>query len=302
MHAPADLAAAVHATLPASLHWRGEPNDWVRLTRPGMRLHSFLEGPQFAPDGALWCVDVPYGRILRVDAAGEWSVVHAGDGQPHGLALLPDGAFAVTDYRHGLLRYDPHAGSMSVICARGAEGPFRGLSDVARVEGGDLWFTDPGRTSLSDPTGRLYRLRPGAPQPECVLDTIPYPNGVALSPDGRHVYVAATRANAVWRLLADSPDAGRPMAGVWTQLSGGLGPDGIAVHPRGFVAVAHGQAGRAWVFDPLGDVVARVRTPGGTWTTSVAWFPDGRRLAIVDAQTAALYAVDLASVLDRFPL
>jgi hypothetical protein len=40
------------------------------------------------------------------------------------------------------------------------------------------------------------------------------------------------------------------MVGTWVQLSGGLGPDGLAVNADGFVAVAHGQAGRAWVFDP----------------------------------------------------
>lgn len=301
MLVPLDLDAAVHAQLPAALHWRGEPNDWVRVTRPGLRLHSFLEGPQFAPDGALWCVDVPYGRILRIDRSGAWSVEHAGDGQPHGLALLPDGTFAVTDYRHGLLRFDPRSGTMTTLCAHAADGPFRGLSDLARAANGDLWFTDPGRTSLSDPTGRLHRLRAGAAVPELVLDNIPYPNGVALSADQRHVYVAATRANAVWRLFADSPDAGKPMVGTWTQLSGGLGPDGIAVHPRGLVAVAHGQAGRAWVFDRLGDVVARVRTPGGSWTTSVAWFPDGHRLAVVDAETASIYVADLAAAVGRLP-
>ena len=71
----------------------------------------------------------------------------------------------------------------------------------------------------------------------------------------------------------------------------------IAVHPRGFVAVAHARAGRAWVFDPLGDPVARVRTPGGTWTTSVAWHPDGRRLAIVDAETGSIYFADLTHLL-----
>ena len=87
------------------------------------------------------------------------------------------------------------------------------------------------------------------------------------------------------------------MVGVWVQMSGGLGPDGIAVNADGFVAVAHGQAGRAWIFDPLGDLVARVRTPGGLWTTAVAWHPDGRHLAIVEAQTGSIYLADVASAL-----
>jgi gluconolactonase len=69
------------------------------------------------------------------------------------------------------------------------------------------------------------------------------------------------------------------------------------VNADGFVAVAHGQAGRAWVFDAIGDPVARVRTPGGSWTTPVAWHPDGARLAIVEAQTGSIYIADLGTVL-----
>ena len=291
-----DIDADIFATLPSALHFRGEPNEWVRVTRPGARLHSFLEGPTFDDDGALWCVDVPYGRIFRIDRDGEWTVAHAGDGQPHGLAKLDGAAFAVADYRLGLMRFDVAGGTMTPICEGVNAERFRGLGDITRARNGDLWFTDPGRSSLSDPTGRVFRLRNGAKAPDLVLANVPYPNGIGTSPDGRLVYLAATRANAVWRLLADAPDPVYPMVGTWVQLSGGLGPDGIAVHPNGCVAVAQGQAGRAHVFDPLGDLLARVRTPGGLWTTSVAWFPDQRRLAIVDAQTASIYVADLTHV------
>ena len=297
MPACIDLRAEVFATLPASLHYKGEPNEWVRVTRPGMKLHSFLEGPVYDADGSLWCVDVPYGRIFHVDGSGQWMLAHRSDGQPHGLSRLPDGAFAVADYRHGLTRFDPVRGTVESICEGVNSERFRGLGDIARARNGDLWFTDPGRSSLSDPSGRLLRLRAGTATPDVVLANVPYPNGVALSPDGRFVYVAATRANAVWRLLADAPDPVFPMAGVWVQLSGGLGPDGIAVNPDGFVAVAHGQAGRAWVFDPLGDAIARIETPGGLWTTAVAWHPDGEHLAIVDAQTGSIYIADVCSTL-----
>ncbi|HVF64293.1 MAG TPA: SMP-30/gluconolactonase/LRE family protein [Casimicrobiaceae bacterium] len=297
MSAFTDIEADVFAALPASLHYSGEPNDWVRVTRPGARLHSFLEGPVFDDRGRLWCVDVPYGRILTVDASGQWTLVHRGEGQPHGLARMHDDVFAVADYRHGLMRFDPASGAMTTLCEGVNSERFRGLGDVTCAPNGELWFTDPGRSSLSDPTGRLFRLRAGAREPDLVLANVPYPNGVGVSPDGKFVYVAVTRANAVWRLFADAPDPVYPMVGTWVQLSGGLGPDGIAVHPQGHVAVAHGQAGRAWILDALGDVVARVRTPGGLWTTSVAWHPDGGRLAIVEAQTGSIYLADLTHVI-----
>jgi gluconolactonase len=291
-----DIDAQIFATLPSTLHYAGEPNDWVRVTRPGARLHSFLEGPVFDADGALWCVDVPYGRIFRIDVDGGWTVAHAGEGQPHGLARLDDKAFAVADYRLGLMRFDVQRSQMTSICEGVNAERFRGLGDITRAPNGDLWFTDPGRSSLSDPTGRVYRLRNDGKSPELVLANVPYPNGIGLSPDGKLVYLAATRANAVWRFLADAPDPVYPMVGTWVHLSGGLGPDGIAVHPNGCVAVAQGQAGRVHVFDAMGDMVARVRTPGGSWTTSVAWFPDRRRLAIVDAQHAAIHVADLTNI------
>src|SRR5438552_573905 len=92
---------------PPELHYRGEPNEWVRLTRPGQRLHSFLEGLVIAPDGTLYLVDVPHGRILRVTADLEaWSVLLQYDGQPHGLACDGDSHLIVADHRRGLLRID----------------------------------------------------------------------------------------------------------------------------------------------------------------------------------------------------
>jgi gluconolactonase len=291
-----DIVAEPFARLPQALHYTGEPNDWVRTTRPGQRLHSFLEGPCFDDKGHLWLVDVPYGRIFSVAPDGTWTLAHAYDGEPHALAWLPDGNLVVADHRHGLMTLEPSAGRMAALCNRINTEAFRGLGDLTRAPNGDLWFTDPGRSSLSDPTGRLLRLRAGQRQPELVLANVPYPNGVALSPDGKLVYLAATRANAVWRLLADAPDPVYPMAGTYIQLSGGLGPDGLAVDGSGRLAVAHAQAGRAFLFDAIGDPIARIRTPGGNWTTSVAFSPDGRSLFIVEAQSGSIFRAELAQL------
>lgn len=294
MNAPR-LPVTLFARLPEALHHRGELTEWVRVTRPGQRLHSFLEGPCFDAQGHLWLVDVPYGRIFRVGPDGGWTVAHAYDGEPHGLARLADGAFAVTDYRRGVLRLDSGGAMTPLVTGVNSEN-FRGLGDIAAGPDGSLWFADPGRSSLSDPTGRLFRLRPGAAAAEPVLVNIPYPNGIALSPDGRFVHVAATRANAVWRLLADAPDPLLPMAGVFLNLSGGLGPDGLAIDRHGRIAVAQAQAGRAYLFDALGDPLATIRLPEGRWTTSVAFAPDGDALFIIEAETASLYRADLTGV------
>lgn len=280
--------------LPEALHHRGEPNAWVRMTRPGQRLHSFLEGPAFGPDGALYLVDVPYGRIFRLPPdLSRWDVALDYDGEPHGLAFTADGRLIATDYRHGLLEIDLAKGNVARLCDRTNTEAFRGLSDIAIDRDGAVWFTDSGRSSLSDPTGRLFRLDRDQTLHR-VLNNIPYPNGIAFSADETFVYVAATRANAVWRLLRKPPETGTPMVGLYIQLSGGLGPDGLAVARTGELAVVHGQAGQAWIFDPLGQPRMRVRTPCGLWTTAARFGgADGRTLYIVEAQSGSILSYEL---------
>ena len=39
------LTAKLWSKLPDEFHFKGEPTDWVKMTRPGQSLHSFLEGP-----------------------------------------------------------------------------------------------------------------------------------------------------------------------------------------------------------------------------------------------------------------
>lgn len=287
------LDAEVHSRLPEEFHYTGEPTEWVRVTRPGQRLHSFLETPCFDEHGNLWVVDVPYGRIFCIDPDGRWTLAFTYDGEPHAIRSLGRGEFLLTDYRRGLMRWREGAEALDCVVSGINSEAFRGLSDLAIAPDGDAWFTDSGRSSLTDPTGRLFRYRAGTGDLDLVLANVPYPNGVALSPDGRFVYVAATRANAVWRLLADAPDPVYPMAGTFLQLSGGLGPDGLAVDRAGRIAVVQGQAGRAYLFDAFGDPLAMIRTPGGMWTTACTFGEDDRALFISDAQTGAIYRAEI---------
>jgi gluconolactonase len=276
-------------SLPEHFHYRGEPTPWVRMTRPGQHLHSFLEGLVIATDGTMYVADVPYGRIFGINGAShEWTEMLHYDGEPHGLLLSRPEQILITDYRKGILSFDFCTRTLSTVCAQYHGAAFKGLSDLMVDAEENVWFTDSGRTSLSDPTGRVFRLSKNGTL-QCVLANIPYPNGIAVSPDGVFMYVAVTRANAVWRFLRVSPEP-TPMVGIYIQLSGGLGPDGLAINKHGELAVAQAQAGRVYVFDKAGDEIARIQTPGGLWTTSVRFGgPDDRTLFIVDAQTASIF-------------
>lgn len=286
--APHVIAAERVTVLPDHFHWRGEPAAWTRMTRPGMALHSFLEGPCF--DGErLMVADVPHGRIFAI-CDGEWSVAWDWPGEPH--AIRPCGhGFAVADHSLGLLALN-RVGRSHTILVEGQR--FTGLSDLVVARDGGIWFTDSGRSSLSDPSGRVWYRAPDGTV-GCVLDRLAYPNGIALDPAERFVYVACTRANAVLRFATGGAET-PPMTGIFLQLSGGLGPDGLAVDKAGRIAVAQAQAGRVYLFDAVGDPLADIRV-SGNWTTAVAFAPDGA-LMIVEAQEGAIWRV-ASEVIER---
>ncbi len=109
---------------------------------------------------------------------------------------------------------------------------FKGVNDLVFDSRGNLYFTDQGQTGLHDPTGRVYRLRRDG-ELDLLLANVPSPNGVALSPDERLLYLGVTRGNAVWRmpLLADGSVAqGRRSS---SRRTGPSGPDGLAMDEAG---------------------------------------------------------------------
>lgn len=265
-----DIQAEVFASVPDVLRRKGAVPEWAIINRHGAAIDCFLEGPAFDREGNLYIVDIAWGRILRVTPSGDMTVVADYDGEPNGLKVMADGSLMVADYKHGLMAIDPATGAVREYCTRFRLERFKGVNDLTIAEDGAIWFTDQGQTGLQDPTGRIFRLAPNGDL-TLVLDGIPSPNGLVLSPDERILYIGVTRGNAVWRMPI-MPDGGASKVGIFTQLSGGLGgPDGLALTDAGGVVVAHAGLGCVWVFSPTGEPLYRVRCPQGLMTTNIAF-------------------------------
>jgi gluconolactonase len=277
----------VFARLPEALRRKGTDTEWHR-GQPGRHPeHSLLEGPAFDRAGTLWCVDIPYGRVFGVSPSGEFSVAAEYAGEPNGLAIHRDGRIFIADYAHGIMVLDPDTGRVEPFVTRVRLERLRAVNDLVFAHNGDLYFTDQGLTGLHDPTGRVFRVRSSG-QVDLLLDNVPSPNGVALDPDGTTLYVAVTRANAVWRvpLMADGSVA---KVGNFIQLSGGGGPDGLAVDAEGNLAVAHIGLGCVWLFSRRGEPMARIQSCAGYHTTNMAYGgADGRTLYITESETGAI--------------
>lgn len=288
MFAPVDtIETEVFARLPDRFRRGGESNDWLNVQRRGAPIHSFLEGPSFDRQGNLYVVDVAHGRIFRIDPRGEFELVTEYDGEPNGLKIHKDGRIFIADHKLGIVVLDAASGKIEPFCDRPLLERFKGVNDLVFASNGDLYFTDQGQTGLHDPTGRVYRLGTDG-KLDKLIDNVPSPNGLVLDQSETAVLVAATRANAVWRLPM-MLDGMPSKVGLYIQLSAGVGPDGMAMDAEGNLCVCHPGLGTVWVFSKRGEPLYRVRSCGDDFTTNAAFGgDDGRWLYITESHEGVI--------------
>ena len=282
LQAPQIRELELFTRMPDALR-RPERSTWADANRGGQITDSFLEGPVFDKAGNLYVCDIPFGRIFRIDPAGGWTLVAEYDGEPNGMKFLDARTLLVTDYKNGLLCVDVETGAVTPHLERRNTERFTGVNDLVLDAEGNVYFTDQGQTGLHDPTGRLYRLRPSG-QLDLLLSNVPSPNGVALSPDGKLLYLAVTRGNCVWRvpLLRDGSVA---KVSQFFSSYGPSGPDGLAVDAEGGVIVANPGLGYVWVLNARAQPVLVLRGPEGASITNIAFGGDDRKTLFVTDST-----------------
>jgi gluconolactonase len=290
---PQVIEARVLTRLPDSFR-QPRPTGWVDANKPGHVMDSFLEGPAFDRAGNLYLTDIPYGRIFRVSPGLQWTQVTQYDGWPNGLAVHRDGSVWIADYQRGILQLDPATGRVDTVLGHRNSESFKGVNDLTFDALGQCYFTDQGQTGLHDPTGRVYRLR-GNSQLDLLLGNAPSPNGIALSADGKVLFVAVTRGNAVWRapLL---PDGSISKMGAFQTFFGTSGPDGLALDIEGNLVVAHASLGGAFVLNARGELTHVIKSPAGSTVTNVAFRPGTRELVMTESQTGSVLTAELPAV------
>ena len=158
-------------------------------------------------------------------------------------------------------------------------------NDAVFDANGDLYFTDPPYglpKNVDDPAKEIpfqgvYKLKKDGTV-LLLVDSIPRPNGIGISPDGRTLYVANSEgSDARWNafdIAGDSLVNARIFFRTpWKEGDKGA-PDGLKVDRKGNV-FATGPGG-VWILDPTGEPLGRVRIPEAT--ANCALSPDGKFL------------------------
>lgn len=251
--------------------------------------YGFCEAPRWR-NGELWFVDFFSKHVIRMDAAGRATVVATVPGMPGGLGFLPDGTPLVVSQQDKLL----------LSIGRGGElREYADLSALARGCANEL---------LVDAQGRAYvghhgfdflggaELQPASlilvgddRRPREVAGDLIFPNGTAISADGRTLIVAESFAMRLtaFDVAADGTLGKRR---VWAETPG-YTPDGICLD----------AAGAVWAGCPLASAFIRVEQ-GGRITHRVP--TDGRwavACTLGGADRRTLYCVTADTSLSLMP-
>lgn len=241
----------------------------------------YPEGPLWH-DGAFYFVEYSTGAIRRKDADGIHDFWRGAGCGPSGLAELGHDLLVACYDGNKLLQLDARASLVRTLDADVQGKPFTGPNDFAPDGHGGVYFSASGVYDVRAPiTGAVYHLPEGSSSIERVAGSIHYPNGLALSRDGRELLVAemlagrvlafevgadgALGARRVWKRMQDiAPPAAHEDA--YT------GPDGIKLGADGNYYIAQNGSGRVLVVAADGALVRQLRVPT-RYVTNVAIDP-----------------------------
>lgn len=249
---------------------------------------QFPEGPAFRGDD-LFLVDLHAGCLARIKGSVVDRFLYTG-GRPNGLAIHLTGDLFVADSGLAAILRVTGDGA-EVVASRWGGVPFLGPNDLVFDRAGRLYFTDPGRTFPRSPAGRVFCLDPDGTV-RMLVDGLAFPNGIALSVDERQLFVAETQTG---RILAFERDELGGISGpaVYAQVGGAVGPDGLAIDEAGNLYVAMFGDGVVRIVSPGGEVT-RELPAGGRNPTNVAFGgPQWRTLVVTEAETGAVYALEV---------
>ena len=279
----------------------GYPDPAVRVLHPDFnkyrlpmasveRLHTgcrWSEGPVYFGDArcVLWS-DIPNDRILRWDEeTGAVSVYRKTSWNANGNTRDRQGRLVTCEHRGRRVSRTEHDGAITVLADSYDGKPLNSPNDVVVAADGAVWFTDPvfgilgyyeGEKKTPELAPAVYRIDGQTGAIRKMTDAVEGPNGLAFSPDGKTLYVVASRETPRKIRAFDVTEGG--LAGNRVVIDAGVGtPDGFRVDIEGNLWCGWGmgtaELDGVRVFTAKGEPIGHVHLPercanlcfGGRW-------------------------------------
>jgi gluconolactonase len=233
---------------------------------------GLTEGPAAGPDGRVYFSFLPVGsprsgEIWRFDpSTGRTEIFQPESHKSNGMVFDAAGGLVAAEGAdgggRGIARWDLRQGTRMMLATSYEGAKLNSPNDLCLDDAGRVYFTDPrylGEEPRELEHQAVYRLDPGGTVLR-ITEDVAWPNGIALSPDGRTLYVTETPgARAVLALP--------------------LGEDGLVAGPGRVVAPCPGYGCDGMTVDRDGNLYVTVRDPARPGVLVVA--PDGAELGFL---------------------
>jgi len=265
----------------------------------------WAEGPAYFPAGRylVWS-DVPNDRMLRYDETSDAvSVFRAPFGYSNGNTVDRRGRLVTCEHGTRRVTRTEHDGTVTVLASHYQGKRLNSPNDVVVKSDGSIWFTDPAYGIDSDYEGHkaeseiggchVYRIDPHSGDVAVVADDFVRPNGLAFSPDERHLYVADTGATHVQdgprhiRVFDVSHDGRLSGGKVFATCTSGLF-DGFRLDEAGRIWTSAGDGVHCYETD--GTLIGKILVPEAVANVV---FGGVKRNRLFICATTSLYAIML---------
>jgi len=255
--------------------------------------YQFVEGPVWNPEGFLLFSDIPANQIIKYTPGSVPTVFRTPSGNSNGLTYDRRGRLILCEHGNRRVSRVEADGSHTVLADNYEGKKLNSPNDVVVRSDGTIYFTDP---PYGIPEGQkqelafqgVFKISPGGKLSLLAKD-FDRPNGIALSPDEKTLYVADSNRHHV-RAFDVGRDGqisnGRIFAEMKSQRPGV--PDGMRLDREGNVYAT--GAGGVWVFDKTGNhqgTIAMSELPA-----NCAWGDEDNRTLYLTARTT-LYKIRL---------
>ena len=244
---------------------------FVQGVKPLKTGFKWTEGPAWDPTNSRWIFsDLMGDTEYTVTVEGKLVPVRNPAGYPNGHALLKDGSFVVAQHDRKLGTINANGTDFKLIATSFGGKKLNSPNDMVVAKNGDIFFTDPPygiqgygpvKAAQDLPYQGVFLVRDGKLQ--LVNNDLKVPNGIAISPDQKILYVSNTSDDTIYKIDI-STFKGSPIPAqkfiVFEQVPGGhivtKASDGLRVDSKGNIW-ATGPGGIR-VFSDLGTPICSI--------------------------------------------
>lgn len=265
------------------LAWAVPAQDFTEVAVERMATgFRFTEGPALTPDSVLLFSDIPNNRIHQIVSGKGVSVFREDSGGANGNFVDERGRLYTCEGGARRVTRTSKDGKLEVLAERFEGKRFNAPNDIVVRKDGHVYFTDPAFGSSQDnrelPYFGVFHITPKG-EVNLVAKWDKRPNGIALSPNERTLYVAGSDERIIRAYDLDRQgNATNPrimIAGI-----DGV-PDGIRVDSKGNIYVACNAVA---IYSPEGKLLRAISMP--ETPANIEVYDKGEWLVFVTARTS----------------